>query len=160
MDPESWLWIWLVVAALLVLGELLTQALFFMISFAAGAAVAALGALVGVGIPGQWMLFLVGSGVALAVLVPIGRRFARAEPDTEPEGAHRWVGRTGVVLEQIPGGPHATGLVKLERAEWRAEAPGNTEIAEGETVRVLEVKGTRLIVVPSHAEPLRYRLGH
>jgi membrane protein implicated in regulation of membrane protease activity len=159
MDAESWLWIWLAVAVLLVLGELFTQALFFMISFAVGAAIAGLGAFLGVGLAAQWLLFLVGSGVALAVLVPIGRRFARAEPDTEAEGAHRWVGRTGVVLQLIPGGSHGTGLVKLERAEWRAEAPGNAEIAVGETVRVVEVKGTRLIVVPTSAEPLKYRLG-
>lgn len=159
MDAETWLWVWLAAAVLLALAELFTPFLFFMISFAFGAALAALAALLDATLVLQWALFILGSGAALLVLVPIGRRMANAEPDTEPEGAHRWVGRTGVVLQAIPGGPHATGLVRLERAEWRAEAPGDSEIEAGQTVRVVEVKGTRLIVVPTSAEPLKYRLG-
>jgi membrane protein implicated in regulation of membrane protease activity len=159
MDAESWLWVWLAAAVLLALAELFTPFLFFMISFAFGAALAALAAFLDAGLAVQWVLFIVGSSAALLVLVPIGRRMARAEADTEPEGAHRWIGRTAVVLEAIPGGPHATGLVRLERAEWRAEAPGTAEIEAGQTVRVVEVKGTRLIVVPTSAEPLKYRLG-
>lgn len=159
MDAESWLWVWLAAAVLMALAELLTPFLFFMISFAVGAVLAALAAYLDAGLALQWVLFIAGSGAALLVLVPLGRRIERAEPDTEPEGAHRWVGRTGVVLEPIPGEPHGTGLVRLERAEWRAEAPGAAVIEAGQTVRVVEVKGTRLIVVPTSAEPLRYRLG-
>ena len=159
MDAESWLWFWLAAAVLLALAELFTPFLFFMISFAIGAALAALFSFFDAPLVLQWVVFIAGSGAALLVLVPIGHRLAKAEPDDEAEGAQRWVGRTAVVLQSIPGGPHATGLVRLERAEWRAEAPGQAEIEAGQMVRVVEVKGTRLIVVPVGAEPLKDRLG-
>jgi membrane protein implicated in regulation of membrane protease activity len=97
----------------------------------------------------QWGLFVGATAGALLVLVPIGRRLMHASGDDAPEGAGRWVGRTAVVLEEIPAGPHATGLVRLERAKWRAETPDGGAIPTGEEVEVISVRGTRLVVAPS-----------
>jgi membrane protein implicated in regulation of membrane protease activity len=128
--------------------EMVTPFMFFAISFAVGAAFAAIAAALDVGTGAQWGLFVGGSAGALAVLVPIGRRIAHAEGDDTPEGASRWVGRTAVVLQDIPAGPHATGLVRLERAQWRAETAADAAIPAGEEVEVISVRGTRLIVAP------------
>ncbi|MCA1692731.1 MAG: GDSL-type esterase/lipase family protein [Actinobacteria bacterium] len=46
------------------------------------------------------------------------------EPDlvTCAIGANRWVGRQAVVLRDIPASAGATGMVRLDREEWRAES--------------------------------------
>jgi membrane protein implicated in regulation of membrane protease activity len=124
MDAEAWQWFWLGACVALALAELFTPFLFFMISFAIGAALAAGAAFLDVNVAVQWLLFFAGSIGALALLVPLGRRMERVESDTAAEGSNRWIGRVGEVLETIPGAPHATGLVRLERERWRAESPG------------------------------------
>jgi membrane protein implicated in regulation of membrane protease activity len=52
------------------------------------------------------------------------------------------------VLSEIPAGVHATGLVRVEREEWRAESVDGSAIPAGTAVEVLRVDGTRLIVGP------------
>ena len=148
MESGDWLWIWIGAAVVLAAAELVTPVLFFMISFAAGAALAAVAAALDGGVGIQWALFVLGSAGALAVLVPIGRRLAHAEGDDAQEGATRWVGRTAVVLQDIPAGPSSTGLVRLERAEWRAQTDAGTAIPTGAEVEVISVRGTRLVVAP------------
>ena len=150
MDAGDWVWIWLGVAVAFAFLELVTPFLFFMISFTAGAALAAVAAVLDVSVGLQWGIFLLGSVAALAVLVPVGRRLAHAEPEGDeiPEGSGRWVGRTAVVLEEIPAGPHATGLVRLERGKWRAETDAEAGIPVDSEVEVIAVRGTRLVVAP------------
>jgi membrane protein implicated in regulation of membrane protease activity len=151
VDASDWQWVWVGVALTFVVVELVTPVLFFAISFAAGAALAALAALLDTSNGVQWGVFVVGSIAALFLLVPIGRRIANAKTDAAPEGASRWVGRVAVVLEEIPGGANATGLVRLERAQWRAETEGAAAIPVGAEVEVLSVRGTRLVVALAHA---------
>lgn len=150
MDSGDWLWIWIAAAVAFAFLELVTPFMFFMISFAAGAVLAALAALLDLGVGVQWALFLVGSAATLLVLIPLGRRIAHAEPegDETPEGAARWVGRIATVLEEIPGGASETGLVRLERSTWRAETADDVAIPVGTEVDVISVRGTRLVVAP------------
>jgi membrane protein implicated in regulation of membrane protease activity len=147
-DAETWRWIWLGAAGLLAAGELALPGTFFLLSFAAGAAIATIAAFADASLLAQWICFLVGSGVGLALLVPLGRRLAQSESDEAAEGANRWVGRIAEVLEEIPGGPHATGRVRVERDVWRAETDDDRSIATGSRVEVLAVRGTRLVVAP------------
>jgi membrane protein implicated in regulation of membrane protease activity len=148
LESADWLWVWIGAAIVLAFAELVTPVLFFMISFAAGATLAAVVAALDGGVGAQWAAFVVASGAALAVLVPIGRRLSHREGDEAQEGATRWVGRTAVVLEDIPAGPNSVGLVRLDRARWRAETDGDGPIAAGTSVEVLAVRGTRLVVAP------------
>jgi membrane protein implicated in regulation of membrane protease activity len=143
--PDVWRWIWLVLAATFALGELAATGTFFLISFAIGAALACVAAFAGAAVAWQWLLFVGASAVALAVLRPLGRRLDRDVPE-HTVGANRWVGRVGVVISDIPAGPHDTGLVRLEREEWRAEHEGTGTIPAGTPVLVTRVAGTRLIV--------------
>ena len=59
-----------------------------------------------------------------------------------------WVGRQAYVLRDIPSGPGATGLIRLDREEWRAESLMGMPIRAGSTVLVSRVDGTRLVVLP------------
>ncbi|HUV10262.1 MAG TPA: NfeD family protein [Acidimicrobiia bacterium] len=151
-SPETWRWIWLVLAGALALGELALPGTFFLLSFAIGAAAAAIVAFLDGSLGLQWVLFVVGSGAALALLVPLGRRLARHEGDEAQEGATRWVGRLGVVLEEIPGDPHGTGRVRVERDEWRAETDATESIPTGTQIEVLSVRGTRLVVATAKSD--------
>lgn len=146
IDSEVWRWIWLSAMVLFALAELAAPGTFFLLSFAAGALLAALGAFLGASVTLQWILFVGGSAAALALLVPLGRRLDRAKADATTEGANRWIGRKATVLEAIPGGVHETGRVRIEREEWRAEHEGGSPVAVGETVTVVRVDGTRLVV--------------
>lgn len=151
MDPETWRWIWLGAAVALAIGELAVPGTFFLVSFAVGAGAAALVAFLDGGLVLQWVCFVAVSAAALALLVPLGRRLARHDGDEAQEGSTRWIGRIAVVLEEIPGEAHATGRVRVERDEWRAETDSDDPIPLGTEVEVLAVRGTRLVVTPAHA---------
>jgi membrane protein implicated in regulation of membrane protease activity len=145
-DPGTWRWIWLTAVVVLAVSELAVPGSFFMISFSAGAVVATIAAFAGAEIWLQWALFVLGSAVALALLIPVGRRL-NAAPNRSSAGVYRWEGHEGVVLRRIPGGgTHDTGLVRVEREEWRAESATMDAIDVDTPIRVVRVDGTRLVV--------------
>lgn len=146
-SPETWRWIWLVLAVAFTVGEIAVAGSFFLVPFAIGAVAAAITAFLGAPVPLEWFLFVAVSAASSAVLWPLGRRLDRRSPRT-PIGANRWVGREAFVLRDIPGGPAGTGLIRLDREEWRAESLTGLPIRAGSTVLVSRVDGTRLVVVP------------
>lgn len=151
-SPDAWRWIWLAAAVICSLAELATAGTLFFLPFAVGALAAALAAFAGVGLALEWLAFVGLSGVAFAVLWPIGRRMDRRSGH-HAIGANRWVGRQAVVLTEIPGQVGGTGLIRLDREEWRAESGVSAPIPAGSTVLVTRVDGTRLVVLPLQ-EPL------
>ena len=146
-SPDTWRWIWLAAAVVFTVGEIAVAGSFFLMPFGAGAlagaAVSFLGGAVGLG----WLAFVVVSAVCSAWMWPLGRRLDRNTPHA-PVGATRWVGRQGYVLQDIPAEPGGTGLIRLDREEWRAESLVPQRIRAGSTVLVSRVDGTRLIVMP------------
>lgn len=151
-SPDTWRWIWLAAGVVFAVGEIAVAGSFFLLPFAAGAlagaAVSFLAAPVGAG----WLAFVAVSAAGSAVLWPLGRRLDRNAPH-HAIGATRWVGRQAVVLSDIPGGVGGTGLIRLDREEWRAESLIGSPIAAGSTVLVSRVDGTRLVVVPIEEPP-------
>ncbi len=146
-SPETWRWIWLVAAVAFAVGEIAVAGTFFLLPFAAGALAAAILALAGVSVGLEWLAFVGVAAAASAVLWPLGRRLDRRHP-MHAVGANRWVGRQAYVLRDIPGDPGGTGLIRLDREEWRAESLMGMPIRAGSTVLVSRVDGTRLVVVP------------
>jgi membrane protein implicated in regulation of membrane protease activity len=146
-DPESWRWFWLAATVFFAISEIAVPGTFFMISFALGALVACVLAFADVGVGAEWAAFVIVSAIALLALVPLGRRI-NSKPGISGVGSTRLNGRRAVVLQEIPAGPHATGRVRVEREEWRAESVDGSAVEAGTTVQVLRVDGTRLIVGP------------
>jgi membrane protein implicated in regulation of membrane protease activity len=144
-DPETWRWIWLATAAVFFVGEMTMAGTFFLAPFAAGAAVAAVLAFADVGLAGEWAAFVGVSIAAFASLRPLARRLDRDEA-TDGIGSKRLIGETGTILEAIPAGAHELGLVRVHREEWRAESVDGAGIDAGALVKVVEQRGTRLIV--------------
>jgi membrane protein implicated in regulation of membrane protease activity len=142
VDEELWRWIWLGVAAVFGVGEIITAG-FFLLPFAAGAVVAAILAFLDVAPAIQGIVFVVVSIIALVWL----RRFAAKGDDHQPAvGANRHRGATAIVMDPIDR-LAGTGLVRIGREEWRATTESEP-IAEGSKVKVIGFRGTRLVVEP------------
>ena len=152
MSTEVWRWIWLGVGVLFSIGEIAVAGTFFLLPFGVGAFAAAAVAFFTTSVAASWITFVVVSLVAFATLFPLGRRLDRTSAPSGV-GASRWVGRRGVVLVEIPEGPGETGLIRLDREEWRAESQGRDRIAVGSEVTVVGVDGTRLVVQATEVTP-------
>ena len=147
MQFEIW-WIWMILAAILLIGEILTVG-FFLIFLSIGSAAAGILALLGVGKPGQIIVFIIVSGI----LFVFGRRFADRVTENQPPGigADRFIGQEGVVLESIDNHSN-TGSVRIGQDEWRAISESGDIIQEGTKVEVTKINGTRAVVTTIEKE--------
>ncbi len=138
---QIWL-IWFILAAFFIVGEMFTAG-FFILWFGVGAAAAGLCALLGLGPIWQWLVFVAVSGI----LVAVSRKFANRVTKEQPPGigADRFVGMTGMVLEEI-NNLENTGRVRMNKEEWRAESANDVIIPKNKKVKVIQVDGTHLIV--------------
>lgn len=152
-DPELWRWIWLAGAVTFGLAEVASAGTFFLLPFAVGAALATLLAFLGVALLWQWLVFLVVSAVLVGALRPLARRLAQSHP-AEGIGAKRLIGQQGTVLTEIPEGTNDLGLVRIEREEWRAESLDGIAVATGTPVRIVDQRGTRVVVSPVGLPPV------
>jgi membrane protein implicated in regulation of membrane protease activity len=139
----DWL-IWLIVAAVFGVGEIVTLG-FFLAPFAGGALIAALVAAAGAGAIISWATFIVVSLVLLLALRPIALRHRRM-PGQLRTGTAALVGRTAMVTERIAN-DNGTGCVKLEGETWTARAYDADEVIEpGKRVQVIEIRGATALV--------------
>jgi membrane protein implicated in regulation of membrane protease activity len=145
MDNELWRWLWLGLAAVLGIGEVLTAG-FFLLPFVIGAGLAALVAWLGIAPLAQWLVFF---GISLLSWALLHRYIKTQDSDGQPRvGANRWEGATGLVLEEIDP-VSGKGMVRVSGEEWRATVEGGQEnIPIGDEIEVTGVVGTRLVVVP------------
>ena len=144
-SPETWRWIWLAAAVLLILGEIAVAGTFFLLPFGLAALVACILAFAGVGLVAQWVAFVAVAAVASLALVPLRRRLDRS-PAQDGIGARRLLNQEAVVIVEIEPGPHGSGFVRLGREEWRAESLHRSGLPVGAVVRVSEVRGTGVVV--------------
>jgi len=140
MDNEIWRWIWIGAAALFAVGEMFTAG-FFMLPFAFGALAALPLAWLDVNEVIQLVVFL---GVSIISLLLIQRMVKKGDEHQPAVGANRFLNATGTVIEAIDKVSGA-GRVRVETENWRATTNGDP-ISEGTAVRVLEIRGTRLVV--------------
>ena len=143
VDQSAWVTMWLIAAGVLAIGEMVTAG-FFLLPFAAGAAVAGILALLSVSIPLQIVTFVLVSVLTLWLL----QRFAKKDIHGEllPVGAARYIGAAAIVLQPVE--KFQDGMVKMGTQEWRATTDEDEVIPEGTEVRVIEVRGARLVVEP------------
>ena len=145
MDNEVWRWVWTLFAIGFGIGEIFTAG-FFLLPFSIGAAAAAVLAWLTVGLAAQWFVFFGVSLISFAYL----RRFI-ADQDEMPQpavGANRWVGLRGMVLQDIDP-DEAVGIVRVESEEWRATTEDGSTIPAGTHIRVVAMRGARMVVEPT-----------
>jgi membrane protein implicated in regulation of membrane protease activity len=137
--------LWVVLAVALAIGEVFTVG-FLLIFFGAGALAAGGAAALGLPLVIQVLVFAVVSGLSLGAVRPIIMRHQKPAIETgeTPFGIEALEGRHGTVLEEV-GPDH--GMVKIDGELWSARSfDGHETYAEGERVRILEVKGATVIV--------------
>lgn len=134
---------WLLLAALFIVIEIATLGL-TTIWFAGAAFVSALAALAGAKLVIQVLLFVGVSLVLLLVTRPIAVK--HLDSKTEKTNAEALVGQTALVITEI-NNLLETGQAKINGMEWTARTKEDgVVIPAGESVRVLEISGVKLIV--------------
>ncbi|MGE0878072.1 MAG: NfeD family protein [Acidimicrobiia bacterium] len=146
-SPDTWRWVWLIGAAFFIVAEMFVPASLFFLPFAIGAAVAALLAFAGVNVAVEWLAFVAVSAGTFAAFVPWRRKLDRDLPH-DGIGSRRLIGEIATVLDDVPAGHNMSGLVRVGREEWRAESVDGAAISAGRSVKVVEVRGTRVLVHP------------
>ena len=139
----AWI-VWLVVAAVLGVAELMTT------TFALG--IIAIGALVAAGvgamhlaIPLQLLAFVVASAAGLGFVLPIARRHVK-QPPLLKTGPAALVGRSARVLEEVT--EHG-GRVRIGGEVWSARSYDETLIIPvGRVVDVMQIEGATALVYP------------
>jgi membrane protein implicated in regulation of membrane protease activity len=139
----AWI-VWLIVAAVLGLAELVTFT-FALGIIAAAACVAAAAAALDLGLPFQLLAFVVASGAGLGLVLPLARRHVRQPPPLRT-GSAALVGRPGRVLEEVTG---YGGRVRIGGEEWSARCYDETlVIPVGQAVDVMQIEGATALVYP------------
>jgi membrane protein implicated in regulation of membrane protease activity len=135
--------VWVVLAVLLAIGEVLTPGLFFLGPLAIAAVAAAVASALGAGTVASVVVFLLGSLLSLLLLRPIARRHVRL-PALSRTGTDALVGRRAIVTRKVDG---VGGRVRIGGEEWSARSYlDDEEYAEGSTVDVVKIEGATALV--------------
>lgn len=134
--------VWLAILAVMLVLEIISLGL-TTIWFGIGAIGAVVVAFMGIGIPGQILVFVVLSIISMAVFRPIAMKYLNR--DKEKTNIDEVIGKTAVVTRQIDN-ELATGEVQLNGMSWTARSESGRIIPEEERVTVVCVQGVKLIV--------------
>ncbi len=138
---EDWVW-WMIAAGVLAVGEIATVG-FFLGPIAVASVLAAVVAAIGVGLPIQWIVFIVASLGSLAVLRPIAKRHLRTPPRIRT-GTAALVGGPATVVERVDANG---GCVKIGGEIWSARAYDEDDSFEaGARVEVMKIDGATALV--------------
>lgn len=131
---EIWL-IWLIVAAVLVVIEVLTQ-MMWALCLSVGALAAMICALFGLGFTWQAVALAAGAvGFYLIMLPWFRKRWDKKSAHTARTGMDALLGRTATVTSEIR--PGELGRARIDGDNWQVKAPGvNEPIHRGEEVVV------------------------
>lgn len=136
-------YIWLIVALLLFIVELMTSG-FAVICLSIGAAGGAIAALITDSIEIQLLTFAVVSLLAIAAVRPVLKRtFMRGEKIRT--NADAMIGRRGVACAAIDDDE---GRVMIDGVDWKARSESGERIEKGTKVVVVKMESIILIVKP------------
>ena len=136
--------IWLIVAIVLVILEIMTAG-FGVICFAIGAAFSALIAGLGGNITWQVVVFAVVSLLTCIFLRPVVMRFLDKKSKDVKTNADAIIGRKGIVSERIDAEQH-TGRVAVDGDDWKAVSEDGSVIEKGVSVEIVKLDSIILTV--------------
>ena len=150
IDVDVWPWIWMTIAVIFVLIELtLLAGSFVLLPFAVSAFVAGIAGFYDASVELQWMIFVVGGGIAWVLLYRWAKRFATDNQLAPGVGSERLIGLDGIVTTTIdPADTARRGRVSVAGETWGALTQGRERVVDGALVRVTAVVGTRVVVAP------------
>lgn len=139
----AWI-VWLVLAAVLAVAEVMTTTLAFGL-IAAGAVVAGITGALGAGLPIQLVAFAAATGAGLGVVRPIAVRHIK-QPPLLRTGVSALVGRSAKVIEEISDDG---GQVRIGGELWSARPYNESQVIPvGSTVDVFAIEGATALVHP------------
>ena len=139
----SWI-VWLVLAAVLGVAEVMTTTLAFGL-IAVGAVVAAVVGAAGAGLPFQLGAFAVAAAAGLVVVRPIAMRHIKQPPSLRT-GTSALVGRSAKVVAEITDDG---GQVRIGGELWSARPYDESQVIPvGSTVDVFAIEGATALVHP------------
>ncbi len=142
---EPW-HIWVIVATALFVLEIFTPG-FVLAAFAVGCLASALVSAAGLSLPLQLLAFSVGTLTAFLGIRPLVLQRLHSGDHSFRSNVDALVGKTARVLEAVDPGSD-TGRVNVAGEDWKAVSATGEPIATGSTVTVVEVDGTKVVVVP------------
>ncbi len=155
---EQYYWIaWIVLGVFLIIAEIFTMG-FVLFWFGLGAFAAALAAMAGIGLVGQFGIFaIVSVGLTVMSRTIFAKYFSRDVGDEVKMGVDSLPGQIGTVTIASSGALHE-GAVRVYGSVWTAY-PVDDEVAliEGEKVEVVSVKGSSIYVKPVNKELPEWR---
>ena len=143
MPENMMLYIWLVLAIVLAITELVTAGL-TTIWFSVGALASLLLVLCGVdNITVQIVVFVLVSLISLIVTRPLVKKYINKK--VQPTNADRCIGKEAFVTEEI-NNILSKGAVKINGIEWSARSEDNSVIENGAKVKIISIDGVKVIV--------------
>ena len=140
---ESWI-VWLVLAAVLGVAEIMTTTLAFGL-IAVGAVAAGVVGVAGGGLPFQLIAFGVASAAGLGVVRPIAVRHIK-QPPLLRTGTSALVGRSAKVVEEVTDDG---GKVRIGGELWSARPYDESQVIPvGSSVDVFAIEGATALVHP------------
>jgi len=140
---NAWL-MWLILAAVLGIAEVLTLTLAFAL-IAVGAVAAAAVAAAGGGLPFQLLALVLAAGAGLGLVRPFAMRHIKQSPPLRT-GTAALVGRKAIVIEEVTG---HKGRIRIDGELWSSRAYDDTlVIPVGSMVDVLQIEGATALVYP------------
>ncbi|HEY3732425.1 MAG TPA: NfeD family protein [Streptosporangiaceae bacterium] len=141
---SSWV-IWLILAAVLGVAELMTVTLALGLLAVAAVAAAVVGVTTGLGAAAELGTFAVVAAAGLGVIRPIAMRHIKQPPPLRT-GVAALVGRTAIVVEEVTG---YAGRVRIGGEVWTSRAYDDSlVIPVGAKVDVLQIEGVTALVYP------------
>ena len=145
MNKEiSWIAIWIAIAIISAIVEGLTVSV-VSCWFAVGAVFAVGAYLLGASPLIQFVVFVVVSALALAIIRPIIKKHNKTS--VQPTNADMLIGKEGVVTEAIDN-VKSKGAVKIKGLEWSAISENGEAIEKESIVLIKRIEGNKLIVTP------------
>ncbi|WP_112248306.1 NfeD family protein [Kribbella monticola] len=140
---QSWL-LWLTIAAVLGITELMTATLDLLLLAVAALAAAGVAA-IGLGTGLQLLAFALAAGAMITLVRPVARRHLSSHPQLRT-GVAALIGREAVVLSAVGREP---GRVRIGGEEWSARSyDPDLLIPAGTTVDVFAIEGATALVHP------------
>ena len=137
-------YVWLILAGIFVIGEVLTSG-FLIFWFSLGSLIAMIVSFFIPDVIVQTTVFLISSVILILATKPLVKKFANI--DTIKTNAQSIIGKKGLVTKDI-NSIKATGQVKIEGELWSAIGKDDMDIPKGTEVEVVEIKGVKVIVTP------------
>jgi membrane protein implicated in regulation of membrane protease activity len=136
--------VWLIVAAVLGVAELVTTTLAFGIIAIAAVVAAVIGAF-HIGLALQLVAFVVAAGAGLGFVRPIAIRHLKQPPPLRT-GVAALVGRSAIVLEEVT---ELSGRFRIGGEEWSSRPYDDSlVIPVGTKVDVMQIQGATALVYP------------